>query len=40
MDKILLAIEKILEDRKSASKDNSYVATLYSQGTNKIFRKD
>ena len=32
MDKILQAIEKILEDRKSASKDNSYVASLYKSG--------
>ena len=39
MDKILHAIEKILEDRKSASKDNSYVASLYNQGTNKILEK-
>ena len=39
MDKILQAIEKILEDRKSASKDNSYVASLYNQGTNKILEK-
>ena len=39
MDKILQAIEKILEDRKSASIDNSYVASLYNQGTNKILEK-
>ena len=39
MDKILQAIEKILEDRKSSSKDNSYVASLYNQGTNKILEK-
>ena len=39
MDKILQAIEKILEDRKSASKDNSYVASLYNQGTDKILDK-
>lgn len=39
MDKILKAIEKILEDRKSASKDNSYVSSLYNQGTNKILEK-
>ena len=39
MDKILQAIEKILEDRKSASKNNSYVASLYNQGTNKILEK-
>ena len=39
MDKILQAIEKILEDRKSSSKDNSYVASLYNQGPNKILEK-
>ena len=39
MDKILLAIEKILKDRKSESPDSSYVASLFNQGTNKILEK-
>ena len=39
MDKILSTLEKILEQRKSATADNSYVASLYSQGTNKILDK-
>ena len=39
MDEILSTLEKILEQRKSASADNSYVASLYSQGTDKILDK-
>ena len=39
MDKILSALEKILEQRKSATADNSYVASLYNQGTDKILDK-
>ena len=39
MDNTLLALEKILEERKSSSEDKSYVATLYNQGTNKILEK-
>ena len=39
MDEILSTLEKILEQRKSATSDNSYVASLYSQGTNKILDK-
>jgi len=39
MDNILLALEKILEERKSSSEDMSYVASLYNQGTNKILEK-
>ena len=39
MDNTLLALEKILEERKSSSKDKSYVFSLYQQGTNKILEK-
>ena len=39
MDEILSTLEKILEQRKSATADNSYVASLYNQGTNKILDK-
>ena len=39
MDEILVTLEKILEQRKSATADNSYVASLYNQGTNKILDK-
>ena len=39
MDELLLPLEKILEQRKSATTDNSYVASLYSQGTDKILDK-
>ena len=39
MDSILNALEKILEDRKSASKDQSYVSSLYSKGTSAILEK-
>ena len=39
MDKILSTLEKILEQRKSATADNSYVASLYNQGTDKILDK-
>ena len=39
MDEILSALEKILEQRKSAMADNSYVASLYNQGTDKILDK-
>jgi len=39
MDKILLALEKILEERKLSSEDKSYVASLYNQGTHKILEK-
>ena len=39
MDEILSTLEKILEQRKSASADNSYVASLYNQGTDKILDK-
>ena len=39
MDNILLALEKILEERKSSSENKSYVASLYNQGTHKILEK-
>jgi len=39
MDNMLLALEKILEERKSSSEDKSYVASLYNQGTLKILEK-
>jgi phosphoribosyl-ATP pyrophosphohydrolase len=39
MDEILSTLEKILEQRKSATTDNSYVASLYNQGTDKILDK-
>ena len=39
MDNILLALEKILEERKLSSEDKSYVSSLYSQGTKKILEK-
>ena len=39
MDEILSTLEKILEKRKSATAENSYVASLYNQGTDKILDK-
>ena len=39
MDNILLALEKILEERKLSSEDKSYVSSLYGQGTKKILEK-
>jgi len=39
MNNTLLALEKILEERKSSSEDMSYVASLYNQGANKILEK-
>ena len=39
MDEILSTLEKILEQRKSATSDKSYVASLYNQGTDKILDK-
>ena len=39
MGEILSTLEKILEQRKSATADNSYVASLYNQGTDKILDK-
>ena len=39
MDSILNKLEKILEERKSASSDKSYVSSLYSKGTSSILDK-
>ena len=39
MDNILLALEEILEQRKSASAEDSYVASLYDKGTDQILKK-
>ena len=39
MDSILNSLEKILEDRKSASADQSYVSSLYRKGTSSILEK-
>ena len=39
MDNILSTLEKILEQRKSASPDSSYVSSLYSKGTDQILKK-
>jgi len=39
MDNTLLALEKILEERKSSSENKSYTASLYNQGIHKILEK-
>ena len=39
MSDILLALDRLLADRKSASPDDSYVASLNSAGLNKILEK-
>ena len=39
MDSILNALEKILEERKSASEDQSYVSSLYNKGASAILEK-
>ena len=39
MDSILNKLEKILEERKSASSDKSYVSSLYNKGTSSILEK-
>ena len=36
---ILLDLPRVLEQRKSADAEDSYVASLYSQGLNKILEK-
>jgi len=36
---ILLALEEILSSRKQASKDDSYVASLYEKGLDTILKK-
>lgn len=35
----LLALQQVLEDRKSAAAGESYVASLYASGLNKILEK-
>lgn len=39
MDDILLKLEKILQQRKSAKADESYVAALYAKGLDEILKK-
>tara|TARA_B100000959_G_scaffold177267_1_gene185435 strand:+ start:310 stop:633 length:324 start_codon:yes stop_codon:yes gene_type:complete len=39
MDNVLSILEEILEQRKSASAENSYVASLYNNGTDQILEK-
>lgn len=39
MSDILKALDTILEERKNASADSSYVASLYQKGLNKILEK-
>ncbi len=39
MDNILKQLEDILEQRKSADADSSYVASLYEKGTDEILKK-
>ena len=39
MDNIFKKLEKILEERKSATADQSYVSSLYHQGTGSILEK-
>jgi len=39
MDDILTKLEQILEDRKSAKADESYVSSLYAKGLDEILKK-
>ena len=39
MDDILNKLEQILEDRKSAEADESYVSSLYAKGLDEILKK-
>ena len=39
MSEVLNELAKILEQRKSAAADSSYVASLYAKGLNKILEK-
>ncbi|HAE70422.1 MAG TPA: phosphoribosyl-ATP diphosphatase, partial [Gammaproteobacteria bacterium] len=39
MDDILTKLEQILEERKSANADKSYVASLYAKGLDEILKK-
>ncbi|MDA8962306.1 phosphoribosyl-ATP diphosphatase [Congregibacter sp.] len=38
-NEVLQALDKVLQERKSAAGDSSYVASLYAQGLNKILEK-
>ena len=39
MDDLLTALDKVLAERKNASPDSSYVASLNAEGLNKILEK-
>lgn len=39
MSDILKALDSVLEERKTAAPDSSYVASLYHKGLNKILEK-
>jgi len=39
MDNILITLEQILEQRKSAPANSSYVSSLYNKGTDQILKK-
>ena len=39
MDDLLTALDKVLAERKTASPDSSYVASLHAEGLNKILEK-
>lgn len=39
MSTILLALEQVLQERRSADPSSSYVASLYAKGLNKILEK-
>jgi len=39
MDDVLIKLEQILEQRKSAKADESYVSSLYNKGTDEILKK-
>lgn len=39
MDNIFKQLEEILEQRKDADADNSYVSSLYQKGTDEILKK-
>ncbi|RUM79632.1 MAG: phosphoribosyl-ATP diphosphatase [Candidatus Thioglobus sp.] len=39
MDDILTKLEQILEERKSANADESYVSSLYAKGLDEILKK-
>ena len=39
MDGLLTALDKVLAERRTASPDSSYVASLHAEGLNKILEK-